>query len=96
MGFPQCGSRRRGTIAWKTKWAASVRIACEMELGGVAEPGRTWLSASRAVRGEKTEAVRQAISGFRVPFHITELQQHCPSVSMDGGVGMPKIGFVEL
>lgn len=37
----------------------------------------------RAARGEKTEIVQQAISGFRTPFHITELQRRCPGVSLD-------------
>ena len=37
----------------------------------------------RASRGEKTEIVRQAIAGFRAPFHITELQKRCPGVSLD-------------
>ena len=37
----------------------------------------------RASRGEKTEIVHQAVSGFRAPFHITELQKCCPGVSLD-------------
>ncbi|NCC50315.1 MAG: Fic family protein [Spartobacteria bacterium] len=35
------------------------------------------------VRGEKTEAVRRAILGFKAPFHVRELQQRCPEVSLD-------------
>jgi Fic family protein len=33
--------------------------------------------------GEKTETVRQAVSSFTEPFHITELQKRCPEVSLD-------------
>ena len=33
--------------------------------------------------GEKTEAVRQAIASFGMPFHITALQKKCPEVSLD-------------
>lgn len=34
-------------------------------------------------RGEKTEMIRGAVTGFQVSFHINELQQRCPGVSLD-------------
>jgi len=37
----------------------------------------------RAVRGEKTEIIHQAVSEFNTHFHITELQKRCTGVSLD-------------
>jgi len=34
-------------------------------------------------RGDKTEIVQRVIADFSVPFHINELQKHCPEVSVD-------------
>ena len=41
------------------------------------------VGALGAARGEKTEAVRQAISSCALPFHVGEIQRRCPGVSLD-------------